>query len=281
MAWAVNRHRPSGTHLVSHVLLLFAVVMVLFPFLWIAAAAFKRPIALLLGTVQFSPTLSNFQEVLASKTSDYVSNFANSLIIACASTAIVLVVGLLGAYSLVRLRWPRWVTLVFLIWALMFQMLPPVTLAGAWFELFDAMGHRNTLTAVVLSHTTLNMPMALWLLASFLREVPREIEEAARIDGASDAVLLFRVLAPVALSGIIATGLLVFIFSWNEFLVALVLTGADTATVPVAIAKFAQVNEIKYTEMAAASVISAIPALVALIFGQRFIVKGLTSGAVK
>jgi multiple sugar transport system permease protein len=118
-------------------------------------------------------------------------------------------------------------------------------------------------------------------LSSFLREIPRELEEAAFIDGAGFIKTLWRVVIPIMMPGLVSTGILVFIFSWNEFPVALALTNNNTATVPVGIAKFAQENEIKYTQMAAASVLSAVPALLALLFGQRFIVKGLTAGAVK
>ena len=267
--------------LLPHAILTAATLVVLLPFLWIALAAFKTRIALLLGTVIFTPTLHNFQEVLASKASDYLLNFGNSVVVATASTAIVIVCAFLAAYSLFRTPWPRAVTLTTLIWAMVFQMVPTVTLAGAWYEMFRAVGLGNSLVALILGHATLNLPLAIWLLAAFLREVPPEIEEAAAIDGAGYSVLILRVVAPIVMPGIIATALMVFIFSWNEFPVALALTGADSATVPVAIAKFAQVNEIKYTEMAAASVLSAIPALLALIFGQRFIVKGLASGAVK
>jgi multiple sugar transport system permease protein len=270
-----------GRKVLAHVMLTVATLAVLLPFLWIALAAFKTQIALLLGSTLFTPTLRNFQEVLASKASDYVVNFGNSVVVATASTAIVIVTAFLAAYSLFRTPWPRAVTLITLIWAMVFQMVPTVTLAGAWYEMFRTVGLGNSLIALILGHATLNLPLAIWLLAAFLREVPTEIEEAAAIDGASYSVLILRVVAPVVMPGIIATALMVFIFSWNEFPVALALTGGDSATVPVAIAKFAQVNEIKYTEMAAASVLSAIPALLALIFGQRFIVKGLASGAVK
>ena len=139
----------------------------------------------------------------------------------------------------------------------------------------------NDTVALILAHSTLNLPMALWLLSSFLRDIPPELEEAALIDGAGLLRMLRRVVVPVILPGLVATGVLVFIFSWNEFPIALALTNNTTATVPVGIAKFAQENEIKYPQMAAASVLSAIPALLALLFGQRYIVKGLTAGAVK
>ena len=261
--------------------LIAAAVLTLGPFLWIALASFKTQIVLLMGHVRFDPVMMNYDEVLFGRTSTFASNFVNSVIVASASTILVMIVGFLDGYSLIRMRWPKFVINLFLLWAVVFNLVPPVTLAGAWYELFRAVELGNDHLALILAHTTLHLPMALWLLSSFLRDVPHELEEAALIDGAGFYKLLRRVVVPVMMPGIVATAVLVFIFSWNEFPVALALTNNTSATVPVGIAKFAQENEIKYTQMAAASVLSAIPALLALIFGQRFIVKGLTAGAVK
>jgi multiple sugar transport system permease protein len=118
-------------------------------------------------------------------------------------------------------------------------------------------------------------------MANFVREVPPELEEAARIDGCGTLQMLWRVIVPVVAPGLAATGILVFIHSWNEFVVALNLTARQTATVPVAIAKYAQENETKYGEMAAGAVLSTLPALLMLMVAQRHIVRGLTAGAVK
>lgn len=254
---------------------------VLFPFLWIAAAAFKTQIALLSGAVLFSPVLTNFQEVLFSKTSEYLHNFANSLIVGLGSTLGVLVVGTLGAWSLRRMRWPSLVTQGLMAWAIVFQMIPPITMVGAWYVMFRTVGLYNTYVGLVLAHLTLNLPLVLWMMSVFVAQVPEELEEAARIDGASTPVLLWRVVVPVIRPGLMACGLLVFILSWNEFAVALNLTAKQTATVPVAIAKYAQEFEIQYTEMAASAVLSVVPALVLLLIGQRHIIRGLTAGALK
>ena len=254
---------------------------VLFPFLWIAAAAFKTQIALLSGAVLFSPVLTNFQEVLFSKTSEYLHNFANSLIVGLGSTLGVLVVGTLGAWSLRRMRWPSLVTQGLMAWAIVFQMIPPITMVGAWYVMFRTVGLYNTYVGLVLAHLTLNLPLVLWMRSVFVAQVPEELEEAARIDGASTPVLLWRVVVPVIRPGLMACGLLVFILSWNEFAVALNLTAKQTATVPVAIAKYAQEFEIQYTEMAASAVLSVVPALVLLLIGQRHIIRGLTAGALK
>lgn len=264
-----------------HLLLLVAVLIVLGPVFWIAGAGFRTQISLLLGEVWFTPVLFNFEEVLFSRTSDYLLNFRNSLFVGATSTILCLAVATLAAYSIYRMRWPAWVLHSLLGWAVVFHMIPPIALAGAWFTMFRNVGLDNTFTALILAHTTLNLPMALWLMGVFVREVPRELEEAARIDGAGTPVLLLRVILPLIMPGLMATAVLVFIFSWNEFPVALNLSLRQTATVPVAIAKYAQEYEIRYTEMAASATLSIAPALVLLLFAQRYIVKGLTAGAVK
>jgi multiple sugar transport system permease protein len=264
-----------------HGALALGAVVVLLPFLWITIAAFKTQIALLTGVFVFTPTLYNFQEVIASTTSEYLLNFRNSLVVAVASMVIVCTIASLGAFSIRRLNWPRWFPHLILVWAIIFQMIPPITLVGAWFVMFRAVGLDNTYAGLVLAHVTLNLPLALWLMARFIDDVPIELEEAARIDGASKTQLFRYVFVPLLAPSLAATAILVFIFSWNEFAVALNLTQRQTATVPVAIAKFAQEYEIQYTAMAASAVLSLIPALVLLIAGQRYIVKGLTAGAIR
>lgn len=264
-----------------HVLLGFAAIAVLAPVAWVAAAGFRTQISLLIGEFWFTPNLASFQEVLFSKTSEFLKNFGNSLVVGIISTLIVLVAATLGAWSLHRMRWPGWIKHSFLVWTLVFHMIPPITLAGAWYTLFRAIGLDNTLTGIILAHSTLNLPMALWLMAVFVNEVPIELEEAARLDGATTPVMLRHVVLPLVAPGLAATAVLCFVFSWNEFAVALTLSNKLTATVPVAIAKFAQDFEIQYTQMAASAALSIIPALLLLLVCQRYIVKGLTMGAVK
>ena len=271
----------SLRHLPLHLVLVVTAVVVLAPIVWIVGAGFRTQISLLLGEVWFTPVLSNFEEVLFSKTSEYLSNFANSLLIGTSSTVLCLAIATLGAYSMHRMRWPGWAVHAILAWALIFHMIPPIALAGAWFTMARTVGLDNTYAALILAHTTLNLPMALWLMGVFVREVPRELEEAARIDGATTPQILVRVIVPLVLPGLAATAILAFVFSWNEFPVALSLSMKQTATVPVAIAKYAQDYEIKYTEMAASAALSIVPALILLLIGQRAIVKGLTAGAVK
>jgi multiple sugar transport system permease protein len=278
----VSESREVGRRTLGfHLALLAAGAVVLVPVIWVIAAGFRTQISLLIGEFFFSPVTTNFQEVLFSKTSDFLLNYRNSLVVGAASTLLCLAVATLAAWSLQRMHWPNWVPALFLAWAMVFHMIPPIVLAGAWFTMARTVGLDSTLTGLVLAHTVLNLPMALFLMSVFVRDVPKELEEAARIDGASTPVLLWNVVLPIVAPGLAATGILTFVFSWNEFAVALNLTTKQTATVPVAIAKFAQDFEIQYTQMAASAALSILPALVLLLIGQRFIVKGLTQGAVK
>jgi multiple sugar transport system permease protein len=272
-----RRRRAVGLHTV---LGLGAAIVVL-PAIWIALAAFKTQIALLRGDVVFTPWLGNFDELLFSRSADYFAHFANSLVIASASTLIVLVVATLAAYSIHRMRWPGWVPALLLAGSLVFYMLPPITLVGPWYVMFRTLGWDNTYTALVLAHVTLNLPIGIAVMSVFVRDIPDELEQAARLDGCTTPQMLWRIVVPLVRPGLAATAILVFVFSWNEFAVALILSGGRTATVPVAIAKFAQEYEIKNGVMAAGVVLSLVPAVLLLLFAQRHIVKGLTAGVGK
>ena len=260
---------------------LLAVFAVVGPFLWILTASFKHQIAIYSGQFPFTPTLSNYADVLLGRRSDFTANIVNSLTVAGASTLLVLAVGALAAYSLHRFRWPAWVSAGFLGWTLVFHMVPVLTLVGPWYIAFRELGLYDTRLALIVTHVTINLPMTVWLMRAFFRDIPPEILEAAQVDGCGAFDAFWRLMLPLALPGLIAAGILAFIFSWNEFPIALTLTSRENATVPVAIARFAQQYEIQHAQMAAASVISTIPAVLLMLLGQRFIISGLTLGAVK
>lgn len=261
--------------------LVAACVITLLPFVWIFINSIKYQVDIYTGTLEFTPTLSNYAQLLFSKQGDFMKNVRNSAIVAVASTLVVMAVATLAAYALCRFRWPRLLSTLLLGWILVFHMIPPITLVGPWYLIFQRIGLYNSLLGLSLTHITLNLPMAIWLLMGFLQDVPVEIEEAARIDGCTRVQTFVRVALPLVIPGLIAAGILSFIFSWNEFSVALNLTSLPTQTVPVGISKFVQENEIRHGDMAASAILSTIPALAFMFFGQRFIVKGLTLGALK
>ncbi|WP_234705631.1 carbohydrate ABC transporter permease [Sinorhizobium meliloti] len=241
----------------------------------------KFQIDILTGAFPFEPVAVNFGRVLFGKSSDFIVYAGNSLIVGLSSTALVLLIGAPAAYSLAWRRWSKLFSALFLGWTLVFHMIPPITLVGPWYLLFREIGLYNTLTGLVLTHVVINLPLTIWLMMSAFENIPRELEEAAVVDGCRRSTAFFVILLPLALPGLIAAGLLSFLFSWSEFSIALNLTTKETYTIPVAIASYAGENEILHGQMAAASVLSTIPALILMFFGQRFILGGLTAGAVK
>jgi multiple sugar transport system permease protein len=271
----------KGDRWIGYGLLTLAVFFVVGPFLWILIASFKHQIAIYTGAWIFTPTLANYAEVLFSRRSDFVVNVWNSVVVAGVSTSLVLVAGTLAAYSLHRFAWARWISMSFLAWTIFFHSVPVITLLGPWYLAFRQIGLYDTQLALIVTHLTINLPMTVWLMMAFFRDIPRELEEAALVDGCRPVQAFWRISLPLAVPGLVASGILSFIFSWNEFAVALSLTSRETATVPVAIARFAQQYEVQHSEMAAASVISAAPAILLMFLGQRFVVRGLTLGSVR
>lgn len=262
-------------------LVAFALLLVAAPFLWIVVVSLKYQIAILMGQFPFEATFANYQQVLFGRSSDFPKNLLNSLIVGIASTVVVLAIGTLAAYSLAWRRSSGMFSAIFLAWTLIFNIVPPITLVGPWYVMFRQVGLFDTLTALVLTHIVINLPMTIWLMMAAFDNIPKDLEQAAMIDGCRRTTAFRKILLPLVVPGLIAAGLLAFIFSWSEFSIALNLTAKDTMTVPVAIAAYAGQYEIQHGEMAAASVLSALPAIVLMFLGQRFIVRGLTAGSVK
>lgn len=266
---------------IGYAFLTAGVLSIVVPFLFILATSFKYEIAIMQGRFWFDPTWHNYLDVLFGRRSNFIGNIVNSLIVAGVSTLVVLAVGTLAAYSLSRLKWARWVSGLFLGWTMLFNTIPVLTVVGPWYLMFQQIGLYDTLLGLILTHIAINLPMTVWLMMTFFNDIPPDLEEAARVDGATQAQAFRRVILPLVVPGLIAAGVLAFVFSWNEFSVALNLTSRGTATVPVGIANFAEQYEVQNGNMAAAAVLSTIPALILMMFGQRFVVQGLTMGAVK
>lgn len=261
--------------------LAFALFLIVAPFLWIGMNSFKYQIDIYQGNWIFEPNLASYQDVLFSRRSQFTQNLWNSVVVATASTAIALVLGTLAAYSLHKFNWAPWISKGLLATLIAFHMIPVMTMVGPWYLIFRRLGLYDTLTGLTLTHVVINLPMTVWMMMAFFKEVPQEMEDAAQVDGCTPLQAFLRVVLPVVVPGLIAAGVLSFIFSWNEFSIALNLTSRETATVPVGVAKFAQDFEIQHSQMAAASILATIPAILIMFFGQRFVVRGLTLGSVK
>lgn len=267
--------------IIGYALLGLSVTFTLVPFLYILATSFKTEISIAAGQIAFEPTLANYQQILFGRRSNFPNNIWNSFSVAAINTVLVLAIGLLASYALERLHCSRLISKIFLGWTLVFHIMPTLSLVGPWYLMAQGLGLYNTKTVLVLTHLALNLPLTVWLLMSFIRDIPPELEDAARVDGCTPAQVFIKVVLPLMTPGLIAAGVLAFIFSWNEFSVALTLTSRAAATAPVGIAQFAQQFEIQNGPMAAASMIAILPALLLMVFGQRYVMQGLTGGAVK
>jgi trehalose/maltose transport system permease protein len=204
----------------------------------------------------------------------------NSVIVAAGATLIALVFGSAAAFALAKLRVPYQGTILAIVLAT--SMFPPIATVSPLYLVINALGLRDTLIALIIVYASFALPLAIWVLTNFMRQVPDELYAAARVDGASPALAFYRVMLPLAAPGLAATGLLVFILSWNEFLYALTFTATTRSrTIPVGIALFPGLHEIPWGEIAAASLVVTVPIILLVLLFQRRIVEGLTAGAVK
>ena len=273
--------RTSTEKLINYIMLSFFAILVLAPFLWIATIAFKTQIDIMMMRIIFKPTLFNFDKLFFSKEATFFRDIFNSLFVGIISTLIILIVCSMASFTMIRTKIPNWITAVLFLWVIVFHMLPPITFVGSWFQMANSVGLFNSRIALILAHVTVNLPLGLLIISSFMRDVPTEIQEAAYIDGCSNRQVYLKVMLPLLGPGLFATAVIVFLFSWIDFMVAMNLTAKATQTVPVSIATFSQQYEVRYGEMAAGSLVSLVPALILTFFAQKYIVKGLTAGAVK
>jgi len=232
------------------------------------------------GLVPAAPTLENYRHLFAEH--PFGRNLLNSAIVSTAVVAVSLVLSLMAAWSLGRVRFRGRGTLLMCILAA--SMFPQVAVLSGMFELVGALGLYDSLGALMVSDLMLTLPFTVWVLVTFMRQLPRELEEAAAMDGLGPLTIVFRIFLPLLWPALVATGLLAFIAAWNEFLFALTFTlSASSRTVPVAIALISASSafELPWGRIMAASVIVTLPLVGLVLLLQRHIVSGLTQGAVK
>jgi trehalose/maltose transport system permease protein len=257
------------------------VAYAVFPFYYAILSSMKTGSALF--RIDYWPEsfdLSNYVAVFREQ--PFARNILNSILVAVAVVAISLFLGVTAAYALGRVHFRGRGALLMTILAV--SMFPQVAVLSGMFELIRGMGLYNTLPGLVLANLILTLPFTVWVLTTFMRELPRELEEAAFVDGASPWIVVRRVFLPLMWPALVTTGLLAFIAAWNEFLFALTFTlSNEQRTVPVAIALItgASQHELPWGNIMAASVIVTLPLIVLVLVFQRKIVAGLTAGAVK
>ncbi len=252
----------------------------LFPLYWVLKASLA-PEAALFAAPSLLPreaTLEHYRTLLAER--DFWRPVRNSFVVAASTTVLCLALGSMAAYALVRLRFRGKAVLLALVLAV--AMFPQISILGPLFLALRELGLIDRAPGLVLPYLSFAMPLTIWLLVAYFRQLPPDLEEAALVDGASRARVLGEVVLPLAAPGLVTTGILTFLYCWNELLFALSFTvSAERQTVPVAIALLRGRYQIPWGQIFAASVIATLPVAVLVLVFQRRIVQGLTAGAVK
>ena len=254
------------------------VVLFLFPFFWIVSSSLKGRGEFFTRPPVWLPAHLDWSNYPDSLRRGAMKGLTDSFIIAFSSMAVSLLLGVPAAYAIARFQVGRQ-NLAF--WILSIRMFPPIATILPLFVLFRFVGLVDSYAGLVLSYTVFNLPFAIWILKGFIEDLPREIEEAAKVDGAKPFQIFWMIVVPLAAPGLVVAALFTFIFAWNDFAYALIFSGSKVTPLPVVIAQFAGGHEILWGQISAAAILAIAPALFIAIFLQKYLTRGLTMGAVK
>jgi multiple sugar transport system permease protein len=263
--------------------LLVAIAIYLFPLYWLVNTSLKPRAELFASTptlVAQQPTLAAYGSVLFDR--GFIGLLRNSLVVCSLTVLLTLVISLAITYPITRLPVSRRVRVGVLNWALSLRFLPPIAVVIPYFVIVRTIGLYNSPLALVFVYTLANLPFGIWMLKGFMSEVPLELEEAAYVDGATRFTSFRRILLPLIAPGLLASAVIIFAFSWSEFLFALILTSTrDAQTLPVGVQGLVTQFEIIWNEMAAAGVIAVSVPLLLMFVARRHVLAGLTFGVIR
>ncbi|AYD00592.1 carbohydrate ABC transporter permease [Neorhizobium sp. NCHU2750] len=271
--------RPAGIGTwAGRIILLIFCGWTLFPLYWLINTSLKQPVDVVARPPIFAfvPTLENYASVVSDPA--ILGYFWTTLVVSVATTFLAIVIGTPAAYVLARFSFRGSTDIGF--WILSTRFTPPVAMLIPFFVMFQSLGLLNTHVGLVISHVALNLSLVIWLMRGFFAEIPKELEDAAYIDGASYFRTFLTIILPLSRTGIAAVGVLVFLFTWNEFLFSLIL-GGQIPMISVGLYKFIGYQQIEWGRLSATATLMLIPVIVILLAFQRQLVQGLTLGAVK
>ncbi len=286
-------HQRTYQRTVRQVVIAVAAIVLLvwtvFPFVWILLTSLKSPgdIISVPPTFTFTPTIDNYRALVigeqggqySSTRPDFPRFFLNSMIISIGAVALSVAAGIPAAYALARFTFPLKGTFGFVLMS--FRFVPFIAFVIPLYVLYQQFGLYNTHAGLIFAYQLITLPFTIWMLRSFFMEIPLEIQEAAKIDGASWFGVLTRVILPLSLPGISVTLILGFMFSWNAFNYPLMLAGRQTFPVTVGAIQFISYEQVLWGQMAAATIVATLPQLLLSLMVQKYIVRGLTMGAVR
>jgi len=259
------------------IIIFLACVAILFPFLWMLRVSFLNKVDIFDPlNIHAAMTLDNYRSIIESGIGKY---FANSFIVAILSTLISLVLGSFAAYGFARYNWKKREDRAF--WVLSNKFLPAMAVVIPYFTMAAAFKLLDTQLLLVICYTTFNIPFTIWMMRGFIEDLPKELEEAAFVDGCTRMQSIRHIVFPLILPGLVATSIFCIINSWNEFVFANFLTTINAKTVPTSVMMYLSVSGVKWGEMAATGVLAVLPVMLFAISVQKHMVRGLTFGSVK
>jgi len=268
--------KPRAYKIFRMVALTLTVLVFIAPLVWMFIASLKTNVDIYDAskTLLFTPTLDNYDNVLSRN--NYFGFIFNSFWVALWSTVFSLIIGVPAAYAMSRFTMHRSALVV-----LMARIIPGVSLLVPWYFIFANLRMVGGFSVLILSHMFVALPLIVYIMISYFDSTPLELEEQAQVDGLTHIGAFLRITLPLSVPGLATAGILSFIFSWNNFMFALVLSGAGTKTLPVAIFNFVSYASIDWGSLMAAAVVVTVPIMVIALFTQKYIVSGLTAGATK
>jgi len=259
---------------------LFITLIVAFPIYWLFLMAFKSADEVYaVPPVYFpaDPSLGSFASLFRGASFD-AQTLVNSLIIATSTTVIAMVLGTMCAYSMARFRTGGH---NFAIWIMSQRMLPPIAIVFPLFLAFAFIDILDTFPSIIVVYVAFNLPFVIWMMRGYIEDVPVAIEESALVDGCTRWQVLYKIIVPMSRAGIFATAVFTFLFTWNEFVFALVLTNNHIVTYPVQVTGYFAAQQTYWNSVGAMSILGTIPVFFAVIFFQRYLVRGISMGAIK
>lgn len=271
-----RRPRRPAYPVFRAVMIVVIILVLVLPIVWMLLASLKTTVDIYqpARVLDFTPTLDNYTRVFAQQ--NFLLFMFNSFVVASVSTVLSMIIGLPAAYAMSRFLMRRSAA-----WVLLARIIPGISLLVPWYIIFAGMGLVGGYGALILSHMFVSLPLIVWILMSFFDGLPIELEESAQIDGLTPIGAFLRISLPLSTPGIATSGILAFIFSWNNFIFALVLSSESTKTLPVAIFNFLGYASIDWGGLMAASAVITLPVMVVALLTQKYIVSGLTAGATK
>jgi len=282
--------RPLGQSILLYAVVLFWCFIVLFPFYWLGTTSFKRQLDVLrqpkyIPYYDFEPTTEHWDYLLNMRRDVTWRHFRNSLIAASGGTVGAVLVGAMAGYGLSRFRyrWPKlnWRNDNIAFWIISQRFLPPALFVVPFLIAYARLGLIDTHAGLIIAYTMFNIPFAVWIMRDFFNTLPSDLEESALVDGATRWQAFLRIVLPLSTPGLVSVAIFSFVFSWNEFLYALMLTNFQAITMPVLIAGQNNTRGIQWWYISALTLTAVAPVVIVGLLLERFITRGLVAGAIK